>query len=70
MIQHGKKDIRVVPLMSELIIEKMKIEGKFYKSKFFEGEPHGFYEPENELESYEMTYKFLEKYCKGEEDEE
>jgi len=68
MIQHGKKDIRVVPLMSELMIEKLKIEGKFYKVKWFKDEPHGFYEPENEKESYELTYKFLEKYCKGEEE--
>ncbi|MCE1248722.1 MAG: S9 family peptidase [Firmicutes bacterium] len=65
MIQHGKKDPRVVPLMSELMIEKMKIEGKFHKVKFFANEPHGFYEPENDLESMEMTFMFLEKYCKG-----
>jgi dipeptidyl aminopeptidase/acylaminoacyl peptidase len=66
MIQHGKQDIRVVPLMSELMIEKLKIEGKFFKVKFFNDEPHGFYEPENDLESMDLTFKFLEKYCKGE----
>ena len=70
MIQHGLKDMRVVPLMSKLMIEQLKIEGKFYTYKFFEDEPHGFYEPENEKESNELTFKFLEKYCKGEKEKE
>lgn len=70
LIQHGKEDMRVVPLMSELMIEKLKIEGKFYKAKFFEDEPHGFYKPENLKVSYQMIYDFLEKYLKNSEEEE
>lgn len=65
LIQHGKLDMRVVPLMSKLMIEKLKIEGKFYKATIFEDEPHGFYKPENELKSLKEIYEFLEKYCKG-----
>ena len=65
LILHGKKDVRVVPYMSERMIEALKIEYKFFEYHFYEDEPHGFYSPVNIKDSYVRIYKFLEKYLKG-----
>ena len=51
--------------MSELMVEKLKIEGKFYLLKYFDEEAHGFYNPKARVESLEQIFEFLEKYCKG-----
>jgi len=42
LILHGRDDIRVVPLMSDKMIEALKIEGKYHEAHFYEGEGHGF----------------------------
>lgn len=65
LILHGKEDNRVVPYMSEKMIEALKIEYKFFEYHFYDNEPHGFYKPENMKDSYERIYNFLEKYLKG-----
>ncbi|MCL5038054.1 MAG: S9 family peptidase [Chloroflexi bacterium] len=65
LILHGEEDPRVVPYMSEKMIEALKIEYKFFEYHFYEGEPHGFYGTENIEDSYERIYEFLEKYLKG-----
>jgi dipeptidyl aminopeptidase/acylaminoacyl peptidase len=67
LIQHGLKDSRVVPLMSQLMIDKLKIEGKYFEAVLFEDESHGFILPENQIKSYETIYRFLNKYLKGQE---
>ncbi|HEY7293575.1 MAG TPA: S9 family peptidase, partial [Dehalococcoidia bacterium] len=42
LILHGRDDRRVVPQMSERMIEALRIEGKFFEHHFYEGEGHGF----------------------------
>lgn len=66
LILHGKDDIRVVPLMSEKMIEALKIEGKYYEAHFYEGEGHGFTKPENRKDYMERVLKFLKRHLKGE----
>lgn len=66
LILHGKDDRLVVPLMSEKMIEALKIEDKYFESKFYDGEEHGFSDPENRKDAWERVINFLNKYCKGE----
>jgi dipeptidyl aminopeptidase/acylaminoacyl peptidase len=66
LILHGKDDMLVVPLMSEKMIEAMKIEEKYVESHFYEGEEHGFEKPENKKDAWERIVKFLNRYCKDE----
>ncbi|MBI3741499.1 MAG: alpha/beta fold hydrolase [Chloroflexi bacterium] len=47
LILHGKDDLLVVPLMSEKMIEALKIEGKYFESHFYDDEGHGFSSPQN-----------------------
>jgi dipeptidyl aminopeptidase/acylaminoacyl peptidase len=68
LILHGRDDKRVVPLMSERMVEALRIEGKFFEHRFYEGEAHGFRKPENRKDSLERTLKFLERHLKGETD--
>jgi dipeptidyl aminopeptidase/acylaminoacyl peptidase len=66
LILHGKEDQLVVPMMSEKMIEALKIEDKYFESNFYEDEEHGFNKPENKKDAWERVIKFLNKYCKGE----
>jgi dipeptidyl aminopeptidase/acylaminoacyl peptidase len=67
LILHGKDDTLVVPLMSEKMIEAMKIEEKYVESHFYEGEEHGFEMPTTKKDAWERVVKFLNRYCKNEE---
>ena len=42
LILHGRKDKRVVPLMSEKMIEALEIEGKFHEVHWYDEEGHGW----------------------------
>ena len=66
LILHGKDDMLVTPLMSEKMIEQLKIESKYYEAHFYEGEEHGFEKPENKKDVWERIVKFLNRYCKDE----
>jgi dipeptidyl aminopeptidase/acylaminoacyl peptidase len=66
LILHGRDDRRVVPLMSEKMIEALTIEGKFFESHFYEGEAHGFRTPAARKDSMERTLAFLRRHLKGE----
>ncbi len=66
LILHGEDDMLVVPLMSDKIIESLKIEDKYFESHYYEGEEHGFEKPENKKDAWERICKFLNQYCKDE----
>lgn len=68
LILHGRDDMRVVPLMSEKMIEALKIEGKYHEAHFYDGEGHGFNKPENKQDYIERTLKFLKCYLMNEQD--
>jgi dipeptidyl aminopeptidase/acylaminoacyl peptidase len=65
LILHGRDDARVVPMMSERMIEALKIEGKFFEHRFYEGEGHGFRRAENRRDAYERMLSFFNKYLKA-----
>ncbi len=65
LILHGKDDKRVVPRMSERMIEALSIEGKYFEHVMYEGEAHGFRKPANVKDSIDRTLKFLERHLKG-----
>jgi dipeptidyl aminopeptidase/acylaminoacyl peptidase len=65
LILHGRDDARVVPAMSERVIEALKIEGKFFEHRFYDGEGHGFRRPENRRDAYERMLNFFDKYLKA-----
>ena len=56
----------VVPLMSDKIIEALKIEDKYLESHYYEEEGHGFEKPENKKDAWERICKFLNRHCKDE----
>jgi dipeptidyl aminopeptidase/acylaminoacyl peptidase len=59
LILHGRKDKRVVPLMSERMIEALEIEGKRHEVHWYEEEAHGWERRENRRDSYERILAFL-----------
>ncbi len=65
LILHGKDDLLVVPLMSEKIIEALKIEGKYFESHFYENEGHGFSTPAHRKDAWTRIVNFLDKHCAG-----
>lgn len=65
LILHGKDDRLVVPLMSEQMIEALKIENKYFESHLYDGEEHGFQKPENKKDAWERILRFLNQHCKG-----
>ncbi len=69
LILHGEDDLLVVPLMSNKIIEALKIEDKYFESHFYKHEGHGFEEPENKKDAWERIVKFLNRHCKDEKEQ-
>ncbi|HLZ72170.1 MAG TPA: S9 family peptidase [Dehalococcoidia bacterium] len=69
LILHGRDDRRVAPLMSERMIEALRIEGKFFEHHFYDGEGHGFRSPASKRDATERTLTFLKRYLKGEREE-
>ena len=59
LILHGRKDKRVVPLMTERMVEALEIEGKTYEVHWYDDEGHGWERRENRRDSYERTIRFL-----------
>lgn len=59
LILHGKKDKRVVPLMSERMVEALEIESKRYEVHWYDEEAHGWERRENRRDSFERILAFL-----------
>ena len=59
LILHGRKDKRVVPLMSERMVEALEIEGKRFEVHWYDEEAHGWERRENQRDSYERILAFL-----------
>lgn len=65
LILHGRDDLRVVPQMSERMVEALRIEGKFFEHHFYEGEGHGFRKPANRRDAARRMLAFFDRYLKG-----
>ena len=59
LLLHGRKDKRVVPLMTERMVEALEIEGKRYEVHWYDEEAHGWERRENRRDSFERILAFL-----------
>ena len=62
LILHGRKDRRVVPLMSEKMIEALEIEGKYHEVHWYDDEGHGWDRPENKRDAFNRIRAFLRRH--------
>jgi dipeptidyl aminopeptidase/acylaminoacyl peptidase len=62
LILHGRKDRRVVPLMSEKMIEALEIEGKFHEVHWYDEEGHGWERRENKRDAFTRIRAFLRRH--------
>jgi dipeptidyl aminopeptidase/acylaminoacyl peptidase len=59
LLLHGRKDKRVVPLMTERMVEALEIEGKHHEVHWYEDEGHGWERRENRRDAFERIVTFL-----------
>jgi dipeptidyl aminopeptidase/acylaminoacyl peptidase len=59
LLLHGRKDKRVVPLMTERMVEALEIEGKTYEVQWYDDEGHGWERRENRRDAFERILRFL-----------
>jgi len=62
LIIHGRKDKRVVPLMTEKLVEALTIEDKHHEVQWYEDEAHGWEKRENRRDSYRRIVAFLKRH--------
>ncbi|MBA2756812.1 MAG: S9 family peptidase [Chloroflexi bacterium] len=59
LILHGRKDKRVVPLMTERMVEALEIEDKIHEVHWYDEEGHGWERRENRRDAYTRIRTFL-----------
>jgi dipeptidyl aminopeptidase/acylaminoacyl peptidase len=62
LILHGRKDKRVVPLMTEKMVEALEIEGKFHEVRWYDEEGHGWEKRENKRDAFNRIRAFLRRH--------
>src|SRR4029077_13431770 len=62
LILHGREDKRVVPLMSERMVEALVIERKHHEVHWYDQEGHGWQRRENRRDAHERTLRFLKRH--------
>ena len=62
LILHGRKDKRVVPLMTERMVEALEIEGKHHEVHWYDEEGHGWEKRENRRDAFGRIVAFLKKH--------
>jgi dipeptidyl aminopeptidase/acylaminoacyl peptidase len=62
LILHGRKDKRVVPLMTERMVEALEIEGKHHEVHWYDDEGHGWEKRENRRDAFGRVLGFLKKH--------
>jgi dipeptidyl aminopeptidase/acylaminoacyl peptidase len=62
LILHGRKDKRVVPLMSERMVEALEIEGKHHEVHWYDEEGHGWEKRENRSDAFGRILGFLKRH--------
>ncbi len=66
LLLHGRKDHRVVPLMTEKMVEALEIEGKFHEVHWYDDEGHGWERRENRRDAYGRILAWLKRHLAGE----
>jgi putative CocE/NonD family hydrolase len=67
LILHGRKDKRVVPLMTERMVEALEIEGKHHEVHWYDEEGHGWEKLDTRRDAYRRILTFLKRHVLGEE---
>ena len=62
LILHGRKDRRVVPLMTERIVEALEIEGKHHEVHWYAEEGHGWERRENRRDAFGRIVGWLRRH--------
>ena len=62
LLLHGRKDKRVVPLMTERMVEALEIEGKRHEVHWYDEEGHGWEKRENRRDAFNRILAFLKRY--------
>jgi dipeptidyl aminopeptidase/acylaminoacyl peptidase len=62
LILHGRKDKRVVPMMTERMVEALEIEGKHHEVHWYDDEGHGWEKRENRRDAFGRILGFLKKH--------
>ncbi len=63
LLLHGRKDKRVVPLMTERMIEALTIEEKFHEVHWYDDEAHGWARRENRRDAWNRIITFLRRHA-------
>jgi len=66
LLLHGRKDRRVVPLMTEKMVEALEIEGKYHEVHWYADEAHGWERRENRRDAYSRILAWLKRHLAGE----
>ena len=66
LILHGRKDKRVVPLMTEKMVEALEIEGKHHEVVWYDEEGHGWQKRETRRDAFTKILAFLKRHVKDE----
>ncbi|UJH91215.1 S9 family peptidase [Antarcticibacterium sp. 1MA-6-2] len=64
LVLQGSQDPSVLQVESDEIVENVRKNGVLVEYVLFEDEGHGFVKKENQIEAYEKTLEFLNKYLK------
>ena len=62
LILHGRKDKRVVPLMTERMVEALEIEGKHHEVHWYDEEAHGWERRETRRDAFNRILAFLKRH--------
>ena len=62
LLLHGRRDKRVVPLMTERMIEALEIENKIHEVHWYDDEGHGFQKRENRRDAFRRIVAFLRQH--------
>jgi len=66
LLLHGRKDRRVVPLMTEKMVEALEIEGKYHEVHWYADEAHGWERRENQRDAFGRILAWLKRHLAGE----
>ena len=66
LLLHGRKDRRVVPLMTEKMVEALEIEGKYHEVHWYADEAHGWERRENRRDAFGRILGWLKLHLAGE----
>ena len=65
LLLHGRKDRRVVPLMTEKMVEALEIEGKYHEVHWYADEAHGWERRENRRDAFGRILAWLKRHLAG-----